>query len=639
MRRIPLLPELALSIVLVVVPLVLPYIGGSLDMAQRILDWGILGLGFDLLFGWTGLLSFGQAAFFGTGGFVAAYLLVNNILGSVWLALAVGTLAAGLFGVMVGSLAVRRIGIYFAMITLAFGQMSYFLENSPLSAYTGGENGLPGVPVPQIGWGASAIVLHAGLPMYGVLAVLFVIGFWLARRIADSPFGVVLRAIKENTPRVAMLGHAVPLYKLASFVIAAMYAGLAGGLLGVLQSYMPPDAFALDTSGQLVVQTVIGGVGTLIGPLLGAALWLWLRDNLQVIPGVGALWKLILGLIFIGLVIALRRGIAGEIRHRWRRRAHPATAEPAAIPDAPIPAAPTPAAPTPDAPTPDAATPATATQAAAAPETMSLPLVAPLVLGTPGIPALEASGLSKHYGGLRAVHDVSFAIRPNSIHAVIGPNGAGKTTLFKMLLDEVHPTLGEVRLHGRRITGLGVSRVAQLGIGKSNQLNTLFPDLTPRESLRIAALARKRGAFRLDLMRRADGIADVERQVAAALATVDLQQRSDVPVHMLAYGEKRRLEIGMALATGPNVLLLDEPLAGMSPTERAATRGLIRSIGKDRTLVIIEHDMDAIFELAERLTVLYDGNLLAEGTPDEVQRNQAVQDAYLGGMREIHEPA
>ena len=108
---------------------------------------------------------------------------------------------------------------------------------------------------------------------------------------------------------------------------------------------------------------------------------------------------------------------------------------------------------------------------------------------------------------------------------------------------------------------------------------------------------------------------------------------------MLAYGEKRRLEIGMALATGPNVLLLDEPLAGMSPTERAATRSLIRAIGKDRTLVIIEHDMDAIFELAERLSVLYDGNLLAEGTPDEVQRNQAVQDAYLGGMRELHEPA
>jgi branched-chain amino acid transport system permease protein len=252
---------------------------------------------------------------------------------------------------------------------------------------------------------------------------------------------------------------------------------------------------------------------------------------------------------------------------------------------------------------------------------------------------LEAQGLSKRYGGLLAVADVSFSVRPNSIHAVIGPNGAGKSTLFKMLLDEVHPTGGEVSLFGRRITGLGPSRVAQLGIGKSNQLNTLFLDLTPRESLRIAALARKRGAFRLDLMRRADGIPEVERQVATTLAIAELESRANVPVHMLAYGEKRRLEIGMALATGPNVLLLDEPLAGMSPTERASTRNLIRAIGRNRTLVLIEHDMDAVFELAERVTVLYDGRLLAEGAPEEVQQSQAVQDAYLGGMREAHEPA
>src|SRR5580693_9094334 len=136
-------------------PFVCPHLGGSFDFMERTLDWGILGIGFDLLFGWTGLLSFGQAAFYGAGGFVAAWLLVNHIIGSVWIALAAGTIAAGVFGLLVGYLAVRRIGIYFAMITLAFGQMAYFLENSPLSAYTGGENGLPGVPVPSIGFGAA----------------------------------------------------------------------------------------------------------------------------------------------------------------------------------------------------------------------------------------------------------------------------------------------------------------------------------------------------------------------------------------------------------------------------------------------------------------------------------------------------
>ena len=610
-----LLPELALAAVLAVAPFVLPHLGGSYDLMERVLDWGLLGLGFDLLFGWTGLLSFGQAAFYGAGGFVAAWLLVNNIIGSVWIALFAGTVAAGVFGLLVGYLAVRRIGIYFAMITLAFGQMAYFLENSPLSDYTGGENGLPGVPVPSIGFGASAFPIATGLPMYWLLAAFFLAGFILARRIAHSPFGVVLRAIKENTARAAMIGHSVPRYKLAAFVIAALYAGLAGGLLGVFQSYMPPDAFALDTSGQLVVQTVIGGVGTLIGPTVGAAVWLWLRDNLQALPDVGALWKLILGVVFILLVTFLRRGICGEIRYRAMRGRH-AAAEAAAQADG-------------------ASRPATQLREVRA---LAMPLTAPMIQAQPGLPALRAIDLSRHYGGIRAVDEVSFEVPRNSIHAVIGPNGAGKSTLFKMLLDEVTPTAGEVRLFGQRITGMGATRTSQLGIGKSNQLNQLFLELTVRENLRIAALARRRGSFRVDILRAADSIAEVERQIEAAMTTVELAARAETPVHVLAYGEKRRLEIGIALATGPNVLLLDEPLAGMSPAERISTRALIREIGRSRTLLIVEHDMDAIFELAERITVLYDGRWLAEGTPEEIQRNQAVQDAYLGGLHE-HEPA
>jgi branched-chain amino acid transport system permease protein len=603
-----LVPELALAVVLIAAPFVLPHLGFSFDLMERILDWGLIGLGFDLLFGATGLLSFGQAAFYGTGGFVAAYLLVNNVIGSVWLALAIGTLAGGAFGLVVGWLAVRRIGIYFAMITLAFGEMSFFLENSPLSAWTGGENGLPGVPVPKLG----TLALSVGPPMYGLLAAFFFVGFILARRILHSPFGAVLRATKENAARVAMLGHSVPSYKLAVFVIAALYAGLAGGLLGVFQSYMPPDAFTLDTSGELVVQTVIGGVGTLIGPTVGAAVWLYLRDNLQAIPGVGALWKLILGAIFVVLVMALRRGICGEIRWLFVRRR--LIAAETGVPEEGGAAGETPPAP---------------------PE---LPMIAPLVRTTPDAPALSARGVCKYYGGLRAVDDVSFIVRTGSIHAVIGPNGAGKSTLFKTLLDEVNPTAGEVRLFGRRITGEGATRAAQLGIGKSNQLNQLFLDLTVTQNVRVAALARHRGRFRADVLRGVDRIAEVERQVEATIETVGLAHRAETRVHVLPYGEKRRLEIGMALATGPNVLLLDEPLAGMSPAERVSTRALIREIGRRRTLLIVEHDMDAIFELAERITVLYEGRLLADGTPDEISGNEAVQNAYLGGLH-AHEPA
>ena len=612
------IPELAILATLIAAPVVLPHLGFSIDLLTRVLNWGLIGLGFDILFGLAGLLSFGQAAFYGVGGFVTAYLLVSGTLSSVWLALAAGTISAGAFGLVVGWLAVRRIGIYFTMITLAFGQMAYFIENSPLSHYTGGENGIPGVPVPVLGFGEHAIRIGAGLPMYVLFAVIFFGGYVLARRIVRSPVGAILLAIKENAALVAMLGHNVPAYKLAAFVIAALYAGLAGGLLGSFQSYMPPDAFSLETSGQLVVQTIVGGANTLIGPLVGAAVWLWLRDNLQLIPGLTTLWKLVLGIAFIVLVVGLRRGICGEIIH-WLTERRTLSARQAA----------------------EAATEAieaggAVKAASGGRRDTALPLPSPAT-GDSDI-ALEACALARHYGGLKAVDGVSFKVRCGSIHAVIGPNGAGKSTLFKMLLDEVSPTSGHVLLFGSQVTGHGVSRTAQFGIAKSNQLNQLFPNLSVRKNLRIAALARCRGPLRIDLLRTADSLPEVEAQIDAIMALLDLTARADTPAHILAYGEKRRLEIGMAFATSPKVLLLDEPLAGMSPSERAATCTLIRDIARTCTIVIVEHDLDAIFGLAERITVLYEGRLLADGTADEIRGNRQVQDAYLGGLH-AHEPA
>ncbi|WBU31396.1 branched-chain amino acid ABC transporter ATP-binding protein/permease [Rhodopseudomonas palustris] len=613
-------PEALVLLTLVLAPVALNPLGFSTDLLTRVLNWGLIGLGFDILFGLTGLLSFGQAAFYGVGGFVTAYLLVSGAVGSVWLALLVGTASAGVFGLVVGWFAVRRIGIYFTMITLAFGQMAYFIENSPLSDYTGGENGIPGVPAPTLGFGADAFRISAGLPMYVLFAVIFFLGYVLARRIVRSPVGAILLAIKENTGRVAMLGHDVPAYKLTAFVIAALYAGLAGGLLGSFQSYMPPDAFSLETSGQLVVQTIVGGAGTLIGPLVGAAVWLWLRDNLQLIPGFAMLWKLVLGIAFIVLVIGLRRGICGEIVHWWSERTNQAALRAAEARTEAI-----------EAHNIDAVAGKELRR-----RDVALSLAEPAT--GDGEVALEARSLARYYGGLRAVDGVSFKVRRGSIHAVIGPNGAGKSTLFKMLLDEISPSSGEVLLFGERLTGVGVSRAAQRGVAKSNQLNQLFPNLSVRNNLRIAALARGRGPLRFDLLRPADSLPDVEAQIAVILDQLNLVERADTPAHVLAYGEKRRLEIGMALATSPNVLLLDEPLAGMSPAERAATCAFIRDIARARTVVIVEHDLDAIFGLAERITVLYEGRLLADGTADEVRRNPAVQEAYLGGLH-AHESA
>ena len=225
-------------------------------------------------------------------------------------------------------------------------------------------------------------------------------------------------------------------------------------------------------------------------------------------------------------------------------------------------------------------------------------------------------------------------MQQGELRGIIGPNGAGKTTFFKMLTCEVPPTSGSIVFEGRDITGMSVTDVCQLGLTKSYQVNQLFNKLTVRENLTIAALAELRGKFKLDLFGRLSKIRGLEEQVEHTLQLVNLTDAPDTPVSQLAYGEKRRLEIGLALASSPSLLLLDEPLAGMSPRERVETVRLLKSIAQGRTMIVIDHDMDALFELAERITVLQEGRVLVEGTPDEIKGNALVQDAYLGGVHD-----
>src|SRR5690625_697990 len=311
--------ELLVAIILVVSPFVAPIIGMGPDLMGRILIWGLFGLGFDLLFGYTGLLSFGQAAFYGTGSFVTAYLLTTGIVSNMLIALFLSLIAASILGLAIGYLTLQRSGIYFAMSTLAFGEMIYFLEFGPLRDWTGGENGIPGIPMPVIDLGFWKMPIQSGWPMYIFLAVMFYIGFIIARRISLSPFGVILTAIKGNPRRAMAVGHKIWSYKLAVFVVAAAYGGVAGGLLGLFQGYMPPDAFNLHTSAELVIQTVMGGAGTLLGPLVGATIWLYLYEVLQFVEAIGVYWRLILGVIFVLLVTLFRRGIVGEY-FAWRAR-------------------------------------------------------------------------------------------------------------------------------------------------------------------------------------------------------------------------------------------------------------------------------------------------------------------------------
>lgn len=627
----PWVAELITLFVLLLCPVVLPWLGITADMACRVLIWGLFGLGFDILFGYTGLLSFGQAAFFGVGGFAAAYLLTQAGFSSVFLALMVGTIVAMLAGVIVGFFTLRRSGIYFAMITLAFAEMFHFLELSPLSQWTGGENGLTGVPMPQVGFGSMAFQIQSGWSLYGYIAIYFFVGYIIAHRVVLSPFGQVLTALRDNSPRALATGHSVRKYKLAAFVIAAGFGGIAGGLLGVLQSYMPPDALAFHTSGQLVMQSIIGGAGTLFGPLVGAAVWLGLQNYLQDFPVIAGAWLLILGLVFVILITAFRQGILGALKQlllpQQRTETEPDVTELSAevtrrhvvdgVPDEHL--------------REDEVTDHVFTRDV--PSKSNL-LIVPKGAES-GTAALECRNLTKRYGGVVANQGITMSIPDGQLRGIIGPNGAGKSTFFKMLAGEVNPSEGEVYLHGANITALGVTAVSQLGMSKSYQINQLFNKLTVAQNMAIPVLARLRGEFRPDMLKSMYKVPGLHGQIEATMEMVNLMERADVPVTELAYGEKRRLEIGLALASAPNVLLLDEPLAGMSPKERSDTVKLLKQIRAGRTLVVVEHDMDAMFELAEYISVLQEGRLLAEGTPEEIKNDQRVQDAYLGGMHEL----
>jgi len=608
--------EVITAVALIAAPFLLQLLEAAPNTVNRILVWGLFGIGFDILFGYTGLLSFGQSAFYGTGGMVAAWLLTKAGFPHVVTALVVGMVAAAVVGYLVGLVALRRTGIYFAMITVAIAEVFFFVEFNPLAHWTGGENGLPGVPAPAFHFGSMSLRFDTGWSLYPFLAFCYFVGVVIALRIVRSPVGAVLRAIRENPLRASAVGHNIHAYKLTAFVVAAAYAGFAGGLLGVLQAFMPPDAFTFDTSGQLVMQTAIGGRGSLFGPLVGAAVWLFLQDFLQGTLKLGATWKLVLGVVFVLLVFFLRQGIIGAIRdlYGWAARKRKGAA----------------------------ARPATArTGVEGAPRAASARLESAAWM-TPVHhanerhtgPILQTAGLTKRYGGIVANSDIDFTVNAGELRGIIGPNGAGKSTFFKMLTCEVPPSAGRIVFEGRDITGMSVTDVCQLGLTKSYQVNQLFNRLTVRENVTIAALAELRGKFRLDLLRNLVKIPGLREQVERTLELVGLTDRMDAPVAQLAYGEKRRLEVGLALASSPSLLLLDEPLAGMSPRERVETVQLLKSISHGRTMIIIDHDVDSLFELAERITVMHQGRILLEGTTDEIKGNETVQEAYLGGVDE-----
>jgi branched-chain amino acid transport system ATP-binding protein len=245
---------------------------------------------------------------------------------------------------------------------------------------------------------------------------------------------------------------------------------------------------------------------------------------------------------------------------------------------------------------------------------------------------LETRGLYHDFSGLAVLYDVNLEVRAGERHAVIGPNGAGKTTLFNVITGTYRPGKGQVVFKGQDVTGARPYQLMRLGMGRSFQLTSTFDRMTTFQNIRLGILSKKKARF--NLFRLVDRMGDITRETMEVLKRINLEGEKDYPAGVLSYGKHRSLEISLALATDPDLVLLDEPTAGMSRDETRNAVELIRRLTQGKTVVIIEHDMEVVFSLADRITVLHYGEILTTGTPDEIRQNQAVKDAYLGDLED-----
>ncbi len=291
---------------------VFPFLAPYQSLATQVLIFGLFALGFNLLYGYTGLLSFGHAAYYGLGAYGTGIALAKFKVASLWLSLGIGLSTAVLGGALVGFFCLRRRGIYFAMLTLAFAQMLYFIAFHAADL-TGGDDGLRGIPLLPLGLPGGSVSLRSPLAFYFFAYVLVVLAVAALKRILDSPFGAVLQAIRENSDRAVACGYDIDRIKLLSFVFSALFTGLAGGLDALRLTVVPVDSLYWSTSGQVVIMTLLGGAGTFFGPFVGAATFLILADRLSLFIEA---WPLVIGVIFMGFVLFLPRGIWGTLTAR-----------------------------------------------------------------------------------------------------------------------------------------------------------------------------------------------------------------------------------------------------------------------------------------------------------------------------------
>lgn len=552
----------------------------------------IVVLGLVLLTGVLGLISFGQAAFVGVGAYATAWMTVS--LGwSPWLSLIGAVLVTGILAAALGSITLRMGGHYLAIATLAWGISFYYLFGN-LKGF-GGFTGWGGIPAPSIGpW-----QLGSERAMYGLVLAWLVAAVWMGNNLLDSRVGRAMRALRAGAALPESFGVAVPHLKLTVFAAAAMMAAVSGWLYAHLQGYINPSPFGVTVSIEYLFMAVIGGAGQIAGALLGSALVTltreWIQDLMTRFAGqAGNFETVIFGAVMLVALAQARRGLWPWFS-RWLPVAPP-PALPAAAPLEPVVRAPAP---------PD-------------------PALRQAVL--------EVRQARKVFGGLVAVDDLSFNVNGGEIVALIGPNGAGKSTMFNLISGLLPLSGGEVRFCAQRIDGLGSARIAALGISRSFQHVKIARGMSVLDNVALGSWLRTgtgfvRSALRLD---RASEQA-VKADALWQLQRVGLQDLAHARSDSLPLGKQRILEIARALAADPMLLMLDEPAAGLRALEKKALAELLVTLrASGLAILLVEHDMDFVMKLADRVVVMNFGQMLATGTPAKIRSDARVLEAYLG---------
>ena len=576
----------ALSLALL--PFVLDVVGLPLRSAIDVVAFAIACMGLNILVGNTGLVSFGHGAWFGLGAYAAALSQRYWFAGSVILPSLFAIAFVAVAAVLSGALILRRRGVYFSLLTLALTAL-LFAIGYRWTEFTGGESGLGGVTRATV----LGVDLERDSNYYWVIAALAMAVCFLLWRFHRSPVGSVLVAIRENEQRARFIGYPTNRYKLIGFLLSAVVVAVAGTVSVFNHRFASAEPLSVAFSGELIAMVVIGGMRSFLGPALGALFFILFREFLSIWT---PQWLFYFGLLFIGFVVFSPTGLVGvaeRLLAPLRRREIKAAAM--------------------------------AGRRTA--EDLSLPQNL-LRAHAHNSLVLSARNLEKSFGGIHAVRGFDLSVRDRTLHALIGPNGAGKTTAFNVLSGLYAPDAGSVELEGKSIAGLKPEDITRAGVGRSFQITNLFGGLSVEENVRLAVQARSR--MRYAMWHSTASLSDIHTDTVELIGYLGLAGIESAEASSLSYGGQRLLDMGLALATQPRILLLDEPLAGLAVAERERIAKLIKTISAEIPILLVEHDIDRVFRIADHVTVMNDGAVLVDGTVEDARNNDKVRAVYIG---------